>query len=368
MEKVLSDDELYEQAQQKIAEERAKRSGVTEEAPPEPVATEQEAKTPEATEATPEAIDEPFPGYKDLPESVRAHYDQIRQEREQIEADRKKLQNDFKALRERVAPTQRQLAELQSQLAARQAPQPQPPTKTVIKDWIAKQPEHLRERYEEFPEEAALGFEIASRLVSEQTASMREELQNELRQIRHQSERSVLEREHPDLDNYRLIPTASGVQAATQEGASYWSWIDHQSEEVQRAANSESAAEVSGALSLYKWHRDNPELQQELQHPEFLDYVRRLPRPVQAALDSPRIEDRLYVISAFLASRDQIDPKQAAAVDKLAARRNEQARPSPSARQTPAPVNTAAPDDVDANWDNAQSVLRQWRKQREHRT
>ena len=178
----------------------------------------------------------------------------------------------------------------------------------------------------------------------------------------------MLAREHADFREFGLRNENGKLVPNSPKAADYWQWAQQQSDEVWSAANSDSAEDISAALSLYKWERQHKDVIEETRGREFQEWFATQPPAVAGLLGSPRLNEREYVLRLYAQHLDlqdrqtPVDPKTTARVDQIAARRQQQAKASPSTRSSAAPAQAAATGGEDADWASVQAGLAEWRR------
>lgn len=368
----LTEDELIE----RVASEMAQRRGAAPPGPPEPPKDEKPAPVAEsappadAPQPEPESAgapqakpaDEPFPGYKDLSDDLRAQFDRLRQ-------DLDKTRQDYGALYNRLAPTQRELDRARGELqryqeqlrqpqaqqpqAVRQPePEPQPVTQDLraeVDRWLKRQSPERQEYFKQFPEEAMTAFEIAHGVVNDILAQREKEFETKIQSVAQRAEYAELAARHPDYSQYAAWedPKTRKTVFASQDAADFWSWVNRQPDNVYALANSAKAVDISEALSLYKWERENPQFGETLALPEFQRWAGAMPRRLTEMLGSTDVNERRFVLAQFWRDYEEAtgakapqpvappspDSQRAA---ELAARREKQAqRTAPSFRGAP---------------------------------
>lgn len=345
---IETEDDTDEALEAAFAEREKRRGGEPPaEAPESPQAESEPAPSAEG-QGEPEADPEPFEGYSALPESVRAKWDEINAkaaEAERLAAEHAKLKGDFSALQGRLAPTQRELERLKH---SQQAPKAQAPQADIVKwdDWVGGLNAEEKAWAKEFPEEARMAFRAAQSVGSAFARQAEERVNATVTELRKQAEIDRLSAKHGDWTEYRQGPNGP----ETQKAQDYWQWVAKQSPDIQQLADGQTAQEVSVALDVYKWEKQNPEYEQVISHPAFGPWLESQPSVFKAVVRGANTNDRLILWERFVADFDrQSQPKDTARADKVAERRDKQARNiSPSVRSNVAPASTAAASGADA--------------------
>lgn len=362
-----------------------------------PAPGEAQSAVPTPADARPAADDppsEPFPGYSGLSEEVRKHYDHLR-------ADLARVRQDYGAIYNRLAPTQRELdrerrarLELQQALQsakassaagpvqpAAPAPAPAPAAADLrgeVERWLQRQSPERQEYFKQFPEEAMTAFEIAHGVVKDVLSQREEAFKHQLKTLEERTEFALLSAMHPDFSRYMLAdhPTdPAKAIAPTQEAADFWSWVNRQPDHIYALANSSRAMDISSALSLFKWEKENPEFGQTVSTPEFSRWAAVMPRRLIEMLGSTDVGERQFVLAQFWRDYEEATkggqpgaqsaaggPEASKAAD-LAAKRAQQAqRTAPSVRSTPTPAVFGAGASEDAEIESAWQMREAWRR------
>lgn len=400
----LSEDELIESVAREMEARRADPASAGE--PKEPAQAQAQAPAAEAQPPTLGEVQpaapaadapppEPFPGYSELSEEVRKHYDRLR-------ADLDKVRQDYGAIHNRLAPTQRELdrerrarQELQQALQSAKAPPAAGPAQPAsaapapapapaadlrgeVERWLQRQSPERQEYFKQFPEEAMTAFEIAHGVVKDVLSQREEEFKRQLKTLEERTEFAQLSAMHPDFSRYMLAdhPTdPTKAIAPTQEAADFWSWVNRQPEHIYALANSARAVDISSALSLFKWEKENPEFGQTVSMPEFNRWAAVMPRRLIEMLGSTDVGERQFVLAQFWRDYEEATkggqpgaqpaaggPEASKAAD-LAAKRAQQAqRTAPSVRSTPTPAASGAGASEDAEIESAWQMREAWRR------
>lgn len=305
--------------------------------------------------------DEPFEGYSTLPEAVRRHFDEAREKAaraEALAASEAKLRNDRDAAIARVAPLQRELEKYRnSQTQKSQAPKP-----AGFDEWLGGTSKEYQQWAREFGEDAKLQYEHAMRVTADadkRIQSVEEKVEERFREFQTRAELDRLARTHSDYTEYT---------AGSARGAALRAWAESQGPDVVAAIESDSADEVSRALSVFKWEASDPVVRDTYADKDFQLWLSSQSRHVQAMARSIDIEDRKDAIHWYIGHLGkqepaQADVKTAARVQELTQRREQQSRTvSPSFRPNVAPATAANVGGEDAEWAAANARIEQWRK------
>lgn len=304
---------------------------------------------PGATTALPAQAPEPFPGYSALPPEAKAHYDRIA-------AEHNKLKQDYGAMYNRVAPAQRELDRLKTELAQARSGRPPGPKqiqRPSIEEWIKTKSPEMQQHFADYPQDARAAFDLANDVLDERLKELNAEVDARVTEAERRIEVAQLSAAHPDWARYRneRDPKTGQWYHPNQDAERYWKWVASQGDDVKRMATSNRAADISEALSAFKWEESNPEYRQTLELDEFQRWAAVMPPEVTGLVTSTDLSKRQLVLSLFWRDYEAAtQPNGGGAADaeaqkarEIAARRaRQETRTAPSLRTTSAPAATPA--------------------------
>lgn len=311
------------------------------------------AATPEPAASVP---DEPFEGYSALPEAVRKRFDEAQKkaaEADRLAAEVTKAREQYNALHGRVKPLQQYYDQNRNQQPAK----PQAPAPQGFAEWVKQQSPEYQQYAKDFTEEARVQFDVFQRANAEadkRIQSVEEKVESRFRELQQRNELDRLARTHSDFKEY----SATGTK-----GAELRKWAESQGADVIAAIESDSADDVSQALSLYKWESAEPIVRETYSSTDFQDWLGKQSIHVQAMARSLDIEDRKDALHWFIGHLEQsapADPNAAKGASLAAKRQRQAANVSPLVRQTAAPA-TAADSSEDAELDAVAQERQRWR-------
>lgn len=361
-EEVRDEDDAADAALEAAFAERQARKGIAPKDvdPPEVVdklagIAEPEPAKAEEPEPVAPPVSEPFEGYAALPEAVRKRFDDAQKKAAEADAYAEKLRKreaEYNALHGRVKPLQQYYDQNRSQPAQK----PQAPTPVGFDDWLKATSKEYQQWATEFPVDAKVQFEqmqSVSADANKRIQSVEEKVEERFREFQKKAEIERLSRTHTDYTEYT---------AGTAKGTDLRNWASAQGPEAIAAIESDSADEVSQALSVYKWEKENKIVAEVRYSEHFGDWLKDQSRHIQAMANSLDIEDRKDVLTWYTGGIvDQAPDPNAAKASALAAKRQRQtANVSPLVRQTAAPA-TAADGSEDAEIDAVFKERQQWR-------
>ena len=361
----LQDNEL-DDADDKLdaiaAERQARKAGTPADVDPPEVLDKQAAEAesqpaPEAAKEPPAApVSEPFEGYAALPEAVRKRFDEAQKkaaDADRLAAEVAKEREKYNALHGRVKPLQQYYDQTRNQ----QPQKPQAPKPAGFDEWLGGTSKEYQQWAREFGEDAKLQYEHAMRVTADadkRIQSVEEKVEERFREFQTRAELDRLARTHSDYAEYT---------AGSAKGSALRAWAESQGPDVVAAIESDSADEVSRALSVFKWEASDPVVRDTYADKDFQSWLSSQSRHVQAMARSIDIEDRKDAIHWYIGHLDQsapADPNAAKAKVLADKRQRQAANVSPLVRSTAAPA-TAADSGEDAELDAVARERQQWR-------